>query len=652
MAKHVPDGVVKFYQNVKPDMFWLSRSEQNAYYNTHYVSSISDNDYSYIKHTEGAIKVPLSYAQSTTLYNCNYLSFTCSGEDKIYYAQILDFERSNNEMVIVYFGIDWYQTDWDRYRIDYCQIDRESTPLGAYITGDMNTKYTPEPLVYGDEAEPLEYNVISGTGPVLEPGDRWLYDFTQNRFRAVLIAIENEKGLAPDDATFGTFDMANCVTTNVSTSDTAVAGLMLNKDSATQMGVYALRYSSYPQPFYVVIQDLTDSGLAKMQAVLNQYGENDMTSSIIGLYYIPDFVYAPRLDGQQVDTTRIGHEFIINLDIDTGKKYNYYPYCYLRATLTDGTQKLYRIDEFSTSSLTFILSGNVGTGVPVASLIPCNYRGQARNFTERLTLPAFPTIPYCIDGDIVYRGQVFTNLLQTNGSKIQAENNRLEYNTLSEQSRLYKEGMLSANSGEQGFIDYATRSLGAGNLLHDAYQNIQSFREGSRAMYDLTAQNKARAAEIANMTGAAASDIGRARRTGAPIASNSFANDFVAPNAMMQDYYSPASGDITPIVGRANGILFDIVTIRNDLKVAYDRFFNLFGYKSGSIRRPCLSHNAGNTSIGDTEALACFDEDPFDTNYRQGYIKCSDISISGVHQESAEWIRQKFLGGTVFHRSA
>lgn len=658
MASHAPDGVIKFYQNIKPDMFWVSRSEQNAYYNSHYVSSISDDDYSYVKHTTGAIKVPLTYAQTSDLYNCNYLSFTCSGESKIYYAQIIDFERLNNNTVVVFYGIDWLQTDWDKYRIDYAQIDRESTPLGSYITGDPDTKYTIEPLPYGEGTEPIHYNYISSFPDTMEPGDRGFYNFNTHRFRAVLVAIENEKGLSANTATFGYFDLDSCTTENNSTADTAVGGVMLNINTTAQYNIAALSYNSYPQPFYVIIKDLTSSGLQQINWALQKYAENDMTSSIIGLYYVPDFVYAPRLDGTTVDTSRIGAEFTIPTNVSIADKVNYYPYTYLRATLTDGTQKLYRLDEFNSSDLTFILSGNIGTGVPVASLIPCNYRGSARNFQERLTLPAFPTIPYCIDGDVVYRGQVLTNLLQSNGSKIQSSMLQQEAVSQELQAQLNEFGVIGRfgqnTKGNPGPTWYQANINGDSSLsfMGNLGRGSRAFVSGGRDILDVAVEGQRLQSEIAMSQFGASQDISRARTTGAPISSNSIVNDFIAANAQMQDLYSPASGDITPIVARQNGILFDLVTVRNDLRTSYNKFFNLFGYKSGAVRRPCLSHTGGATSNGDTQALACFKTDPFDSNYKQGYVKCTSINISGVHQESAEWIKAKFLSGTVFHREA
>jgi len=697
MANVIPNGQVTFYEDVEPDMFFLSESERTSYYASKRQSVISEDNYkvdpnlfSYINHADGVIRIPLNYADTRYLWRCNYLSFTSSHEEwsnsnRVYYCKIVDYRRVNNKVVDVYYGIDWLQTDMFEYRISYAQVERETSPVGTYITGDSNTLYTQEGLPI---AEPLQYNALSPFAysdgsytQSMERGDSSYLRYggaNEDDYRIVIVAIEDEKGLGYDQQFAGLFDPQNIETNQ---NGRGLYGVYISK---SQYRDY-FSVGKFPQPYYIVVQKPDTTGVGRIQDVLDSYASNEMTSSIIGVYYIPTFVLTPRLIDGSVVSNIIGHNVAISTPYTLASlranKLNVSPYSYLRVIASDGVIKLYNIELFANPQLIqFTLTGNIAAGVPVGSLVPRDYQGFSYNMNERMSLPAFPEVAYTIDGNIVYQSAVRQSLIEQHGSSIAHQLDIANAKTARAQANLYETGVfgnltnevLGSQTGQRiasglggaigGAIggpifgdafakagsELASNSLGeAANKLGEFGRTIMA---GSNAMYQAQVAQQRGQASVLHSQSRAAEEAMTARVSGAPYETNGYMSRFMADGAQLQDYFSPASGDITPYLTGFDGLRFDFVTLREGLREQYTKYFDMFGYTNGSIRRPCLSHHNGATSQSNDRALACFHTDPFNSDYTQGYVKCSSINITGISEESAQWIRSRFLSGIVFHR--
>lgn len=143
------------------DTFYFdSLSAQTSYFDSRKLIGLTN--YTYQREQRHFIKVGVNGSEmATTIKNANYMMWQNSSyENKNYYAFITEAEWINNEVVKLYFEMDYIQTYYFNYISSQCYISRqhsetdyigdnilpEPVELGEYVTTGGNVKCLPRDL--------------------------------------------------------------------------------------------------------------------------------------------------------------------------------------------------------------------------------------------------------------------------------------------------------------------------------------------------------------------------------------------------------------------------------------------------------------------------------------------------------------------------
>lgn len=156
MAWIVPNSKIYFLKGIRLNenytdtAYFDTEQDQNDYFMGKVAISLTQENYSYLRHTAGQIKVKLTMRQ---LQGCSYIMFkNIDGtsdipkyEDKWYYAFVTNYEYINDETTLVYYEIDLLQTYMFDYTIKPCMVERNHT-----IDDTLGKNRVPEGLDTGE----------------------------------------------------------------------------------------------------------------------------------------------------------------------------------------------------------------------------------------------------------------------------------------------------------------------------------------------------------------------------------------------------------------------------------------------------------------------------------------------------------------------
>lgn len=366
----------KSYNNVldysSPVMLALCES------NDHLVASA--NDYSFIRQ-RGTISVNFTYSQCL---QSNYMCFQNKDYDnKWFFAFIDDIHFITEGTTEISYTIDAWTTFWDNWTRDTCFVVRE------HVSDDTIGLHTvPENLDIGEVIQESEtYDVSYGTdfGYYVIVASNW----TINDNSTGQELLPSDKGSqysgvsVYDNNVFGTklflFDIN-------STSD------FLN------LVFFLMRTNS--DGHIEDVQNIFVLPNAFIQASkLNQHSASFAGDSFS--WYTLSYDMSP-----QTFNTTVAKRHSFTGFTPKNNKCFVYPYNYLLVSNNNGSNNIYKYENFSTNNCVFQNQMSIAIGGS-GRIVPKNYKGMSDNEDEALPLGKYPTCAWSSDA--------FTNWLTQNG---------------------------------------------------------------------------------------------------------------------------------------------------------------------------------------------------------------------------------------------
>ena len=584
-------------------------AEQNAYFARHV--KVSGTKYSRLDPTNNTIKVP--YA-ADLCRSCNMLRFKNTAyEDKWFYAFIVNVSYVNNTTSRITYVMNEFQTWFANVDYDTCTVLREHLSIEDWDKAETNPFdtsilefQTAEDLATGYEIEPVyeqgELDNESGAGH----NGGWAV-FPTNSASGIILQLASI-----DEANAANFvsDYCSNFTMVLRPDNTYVESGFLPKPSPNVKNMY-------PHAYYLCFIDTDDTTLGngntmtnaqamgKLNTALQWLTLNNLTQNILGIYYVDSSQFYESV-WDRTGEYSIAKVYPHTFDV-TNKKLDLFPYQYIRVDNGNGDTKEYKYELFKD-----IRDGGAANpakfkylsmfdGVPMVSLLPYKYRqtndnveptdtfgfNYNLNAKERLDNKNIPQLGYSIDAYLAYLGSAYQSALTTSAYSYMM-NARMPYvNAASSTVEAGGTNYISPN--QQGNMPQKVAQR-AGSVAGIAGGNFQRAATGATAL--LNAQNLEKATqEAANVRG------GEVSLTEANL--QSIASGEIQPSsgaiqtvnqAYSADYYKAGStnGTLSFYVGTTAVAQFNITRVRllDTVLEKYDKYFSLYGYKSGRIGIP------------------------------------------------------------------
>ena len=370
-----PNSTVEFFGNLglndnyDDSLYFASENAKNAYF-TATQKLATCVAMTYTREQKGFIRVELRIGD---IIGASYMRYKNTNfENKWFYAFVKNVEYINNNCTQVNFEIDPLMTWMGTFALNECFIERQHT-IHDYIGSNV-----------ADEK--------------LDTGD-YVCQFST---RTYLL----------EDYTIVMFTTTNRNVTPPSIRPNLIAG------------IYSGLYMYYPvdqngNPYSVL------EAFAGINGYLEYYQGINEIDEVVSIMMLPKhFVQNPTDNTMSPITDEIViekpyHNFkysTINGTLDTytprNKKLFTYPYNYLLVYSTEGQHSEFKYeyfntvpDEESTGSATFDLSGSANIRTEV-DLIPKNYRGMPKDYSQRLVMNNFPMCSWNVDSYKAYLAQL------------------------------------------------------------------------------------------------------------------------------------------------------------------------------------------------------------------------------------------------------
>lgn len=300
----------------------------------------------------------------------------------------------------------------------------------------------------------------------------------------------------------------------------------------------------------------------------------DLRSGILQ-WFVSDFKANP------ISKTLVSTPLELDGYTPKNQKLRTYPYMYVGYNPPNGSAKIYRYEDFSEGTPTFDLMSEIAPN-PTVVIIPKNYRGQTgRNIPDMSILNGYPTIGWI--------SQYYNTWL--------AQNSQIVSLTMEQEQFNYEVNALK--SGIEGFSNIVSSAFG---------------------------DNKAKA-----LTGGAS--------LGLEMASIDKNHEFYINQQMAQiekQQLLPNTGHMSSSNATLLGYemidtsIFTRYTIKSQFAQRIDKYFDMYGYKTNTLKVPNLSNRPN-----------------------WNYIKTIDINIiADIPQEDLRLIKLMFDSGiTLWHNS-
>lgn len=425
--------------------------------------------------------------------------------DKWFYAFITNMRYVNDNMTEIYIKTDVYQTWQFDLEIKECFVEREMIPVAEDVPG---ANLVPEGLETGEFKIQSSVNI-----PELQPV-------------AVLAYTRNPK----DDG--------------LTTEDVSPYGTYLNGIPA---GVY----------YYICSFNL-------LPTIIEDIATRNHTDAIMTIFTLPALAVIGFQNSSLNDWINgYGHWVTGNFKANPvvrnagstpeqldgytpiNKKLLTYPYCYVGFTPPNGSQKIYRFEDFGENT-NFNIISEINQN-PIVCMIPQNYRGETIATVDSVNLSGYPTLGWITE--------YFNTWLAQNSEIINLQMNQEQFNY------------------EIGQVQSATSGLS--NI-------IKSGLNGGSADYGGT--------------------IGQGIGLGFDLARNDVNHEYYIKNQMAQiekQQLLPNTGHMSSNNATMLGYnylhlnIFNTFTIKRQFAERIDKFFNCYGYLTNKIKSPNL-HNRPN----------------------------------------------------------
>lgn len=618
MITITPDTRVDMYSNIPisgdHQLFFKNRQEQTAYFNKH--RNVTMASCSYINKT-GRLRIEFNTAR---VQQCNYFSFKNeSFENVTFYARILDWEYVNNVTTDILYEIDYWQTFMFDVKYHACMIDREHLTQVDYEKAIENPYRRDIPELLTDEGLPvnkeleIHYNIaefnVEGTEGLRFSLPNYPVGRNDGKYDIIIYLT---------DCSLGDWDIADRVKFReqfdlVNGSETA-----------------DITFSSWVNNFlrsYAVLtihaHDISvESAMTKLQTAISLLTVYGCTSSIIGIYVLPEWMGDgfPDLAGSP-DNMTAPFRVKINLDDDPlnglNIKLKTHPFRYIRIETPKDTKE-YNISLFKAAETVNIavpfLFHITYAGQPSVTLYPVNYRaeydiasGVQPNYIERIEFSAFPQVGFSSDAYLTYLSETYSSAIKQN--------------TMG--------GQLNNATGAVGGL----ASLFTLNILGGA-SSIGSTSDKIAALYESVDRGEVRVNEVARNLGL--DGITRGRGDYATGAKSSYF-DSVRKGVVNDNYVAGSAVGVDMYAFNDVAFYFTLVTLEKDIAEKYSDYLNTYGYKSDRIKVPNVcSYITDGTN-----------EPHFETVHGDTltYVKTQNAHVTGVMQVACSYIENMLNAG-------
>ena len=351
---------VPLESDYKNTLYFTDTASQQAYFQSKIVRTYSYQNFTY-QRKDQIIRVPEIY---DNIYNCNYVMYQNSNySNKWFYAFIDKMEYINDGRTDIYINTDVIQTWLFDYTIKPSFVEREHTNND---TIGRNT--VPENLETG------EYICNGHT----------------------------------TDTSMDTLSTDLCYIIG------CTVGLDLNNNKYASVGggKYNGIYSGVRYYRYDSINDIN----LRLES-LAFTGQSD---AITGIFIAPKFLaplhatlpyaVAPSDDATSHSISK-SKTYGLGGYTPRNNKLKTFPFCYMLASNNQGSNAVYRYEDFSDNNCTFIVRGALTPGCSIR-IIPTNFKGAGVNDEEAINLGKFPICNYAVD--------MYTNWLTQNSVNIGA----------------------------------------------------------------------------------------------------------------------------------------------------------------------------------------------------------------------------------------
>ena len=362
----------------KNQLTFSNATAQLTYFNST-IQKTFDN-YTYIK-KDNVIKVGENI---DSIIGCNYLFYKNTGfTNKYYFCFITNMEYVNENCTAITIETDCFQT----YQFDIvykkCFVERE------HVNDDTAGLHTiDEGLELGEYVANFKR--------------QWLFEnFNVNQLGIVLAATESPSGsIAGGDQVDGIysgvkyFSFKNDDTDSTLTQNPDWYGIHWLNDFISQYAS-ASKISAIKSIFMYPLEFL--NGYTKSTHL-------ESTSNLPTSYYI-NTTHTLHNKDMYLNTTYFGGDIQTGY-LPTNNKLYTYPYTYLLVSNNNGSNVIYKYEDFEARNPSFIIQGALTPSGSIR-MVPLNYKGVARNDAEGINMGKFPVCSW--DSDI------YTNWLTQNG---------------------------------------------------------------------------------------------------------------------------------------------------------------------------------------------------------------------------------------------
>ena len=642
-------------------------AEQNAYFARHV--KVSGTKYSRLDPTNNTIKVP--YA-ADLCRSCNMLRFKNTAyEDKWFYAFIVNVSYVNNTTSRITYVMNEFQTWFANVDYDTCTVLREHLSIEDWNKAEANPFdtsilefQTAEDLATGYEIEPIyeqgELDNESGAGH----NGGWSV-FPTNTASGIILQLAS---IDEENAANFVADYCSNFTMVLRPDNTYVESGFLPKPSPNVKNMY-------PHAYYLCFIDTDDTilgngnkmtnaqAMGKLNTALQWLTLNNLTQNILGIYYVDSSQFYESV-WDRTGEYSIAKVYPHTFDV-TNKKLDLFPFQYIRVDNGNGDTKEYKYELFkdireggaaNPAKFKYL---SIFDGVPMVSLLPYKYRqtndnveptdtfgfNYNLNAKERVDNKNIPQLGYSIDAYLAYLGSAYQSALTTSAYSYMMNAQMPYLNTAA--STVEAGGTTNYISPNQQGNMVQKVAQRTGSVAGIAGGNFQRAASGATAL--LNAQNLEKATqEAASVRG------GEVSLTEANL--QSIASGEIQPSsgaiqtvnqAYAADYYKAGStnGTLSFYVGTTAVAQFNITRVRllDTVLEKYDKYFSLYGYKSGRIGIPRICNYT--LGVAGDSINPHFD---MSLKYPATYVQTMNLHCIFSMTDVCSYIENLFNGGCRF----
>lgn len=370
----------KQYVNVlsytESDMLTLCRS------NAHKVAS--QDDYSFIRNT-GSIKTSFSYSQAL---QANYIAFQNKDySNKWFFAFIDDVIYKGENNTEIRYTVDAWSTWYDKWTKKNCFINRQHV-----LNDTIGSNLVDENLNIGDVIQENETK--------------------DNKYNNSTYYVGIMSGYTPTDGQ--------------ASGGNNYSGISILNNVISGLDLFLFKITNRADLFNIVLFIARTNDDGKIADINNMFiiPNASIDENILNTHTFPYVVGSTSITCTYYTVPMSGDEQVFNpitFNTSIAKRHSFsnfspknnkcyvYPYNYLLVTNNQGSENIYKYEDFSGNNCVFENQLAVSVGIS-GRIVPKNYKGETYSYDESLPLGKYPTCGWS--------GDAFTNWLTQNAVNI------------------------------------------------------------------------------------------------------------------------------------------------------------------------------------------------------------------------------------------